>query len=122
MHHFRSILLKSDSILSQENHHHFSFFITLFESALERSPKQHINVPSLFFFFCLFFFCVIAFRRSANYDENSKSLRKRLMKIIMKKKTLLFLVSEVFSCLHILSCHLRNMKHERRDPTTFWEL
>lgn len=118
MHHFRSILLKSDSILSQENHHHFSFFITLFESALERSPKQHINVPSSLFFF----FCVIAFRRSANYDENSKSLRKRLMKIIMKKKTLLFLVSEVFSCLHILSCRLRNMKHERRDPTTFWEL
>ena len=70
----------------------------------------------------VFFFCVIAFRRSANYDENSKSLRKRLMKIIMKKKTLLFLVSEVFSCLHILSCRLRNMKHERRDPTTFWEL
>lgn len=34
----------------------------------------------------VFFFCVIAFRRSANYDENSKSLRKRLMKIIMKKK------------------------------------
>lgn len=83
MHHFRSILLKSDFILSQENHHHFSFFITLFESALERSPKQHINVPSLLLFF---FFCVIAFRRSANYDENSKSLRKRLMKIIMKKK------------------------------------
>ena len=67
----------------------------------------------------VFFFCVIAFRRSENYDENSKSLRKRLMKIIMKKKTLLFLVSEVFSCLHILSCRLRN---ERRDPTTFWEL
>lgn len=82
MHHFCSILLKSDFTLSQENHHHFNFFITQFESALERSPKQHINVPSLLFFF----FCVIAFRRSANYDENSKSLRKRLMKIIMKKK------------------------------------
>ena len=37
--------------------------------------------------FFLFFFFVIAFRRSANYHENSKSLRKRLMKIIMKKKT-----------------------------------
>ena len=82
-----------------------------------KATYQHAVVV----FFFVFFF-VIAFRRSTNYHENSKSLRKRLMKIIMKKKTLLFLVSEVFSCLHILSCHLRNMKHERRDPTTFWEL